>query len=347
MVVVHLMKWSWNQWWIMTLLWYVCAILVVVAVKQATHKSMLTFCSNLLVGWPLVAPFALRQGLRNLRAHLRQVVVIAVLAALERNLTNSALYKIGGSLKTALHGFNVVFTFFVAALIGADEVGRRCIVHRACGDNLLLTLAITLVAGGSVVTALVGDGKEGGKWSGDALGVSLQLGASLAYAFKFAAAKLLFSSGHGESGTAVTADAGPQPPSKLQIAFIVNPVTGLMGLAFLPFFETSYELPPFGVILAVALCATGILVFELRLTELTSPLTVSVLAVLHNVVIVVFFGLLGESMSDGQILGFAISTLGAGCYALARKRQATARPLLTTREEEMRRSVGGDEPMEL
>mmetsp|Transcript_51089 Transcript_51089/g.91743 ORF Transcript_51089/g.91743 Transcript_51089/m.91743 type:complete len:341 (-) Transcript_51089:159-1181(-) len=337
----NLLKWAWQKWWLVTLAWYFCAILVVVSVKHAKHKSMLTVVSNLVVGWPLVAPFALRGGMRHLKMHWRKVFAIALLAGLERNLTNSSLYKIGGSLKTALHGFNVIFTFFAAALCGADLAGRRCIGSCACSDNLLLTLSLLLISGGSLVTALVGDGSGG--WSGDALGVTLQLSSSLAYAMKFSVAKLLFHKG---------ADAGVSPeslpPSKLQIAFVVNPVTGLMGLLFLPFFEKSYALPPLGVTLAVAVCATGILIFELRLTELTSPLTVSVLAVLHNVVIVLFFCLLeGEEMSRGEIAGFTVSTLGSICYAAASKRQSLHPNL--EQQQELRRSNSGmeEEGMEL
>lgn len=298
-------------------------MLVVVCVKEVKHKCMLTVGANLVVGWPLVAPFALGGNIRRLRCHFSKVFLIAVLAALERNLTNLSLYKIGGSLKkTALHGFNVIFTFLAAALSGADQRGTRCLAKCACGDNVLLTTSLVLVLGGSVVTAVVGDGiAHGADWSGNVLGVTLQLASSLAYALKFVAAKLLL----GDGEVTCSDKGGGLPPSKVQIAFVVNPITGLMALAFLPFFETSLELPPLGTIMAVSLCATGILVFELRLTELTSPLTVSVLAVLHNVVIVIFFAYLGESLSHGQVAGFAVSTLGAMCYACAAKQKSRTR----------------------
>ena len=113
-------------------------------------------------------------------------------------------------------------------------------------------------------------------------------------------------------------DPGSLPPSKDQIAFVVNPVTGpqllvdlacqgvivkgfqlsycsmftctfravaaahavrqvcsgLMSLLFLPFFESNFALPSVDSAVVVGICATGILVFELLLTELTSPLTV-------------------------------------------------------------------------
>ena len=46
-------------------------------------------------------------------------MLIALLAGFEKNLTNSSLSAIGGALKTALHGLNVIFTFF------AQPFGRR------------------------------------------------------------------------------------------------------------------------------------------------------------------------------------------------------------------------------
>ncbi|OLQ11656.1 Gigaxonin [Symbiodinium microadriaticum] len=335
----NLWKWIFNQWWIMTIGWYFCAVAVVVAVKREKHKSMLTCVANLAIGWPLVAPLACWKGLRNLRVHFSKVMAIAVLAGLERNLTNSSLYKIGGSLKTALHGFNVPLAFLMAALCGVDELGRSCLLGCGCGNNLLLTLALVLIAAGSIVTAAIGDG-SGGSWHGDLLGVFLQVASSVAYALKFAVAKMLFNSG---DPNAAGVDPGSLPPSKDQIAFVVNPVTGLMSLLFLPFFESNFALPSVDSAVVVGICATGILVFELLLTELTSPLTVSVLGVMHNVVIVVFFTLMGERMSTGQVAGFTVSTAGAICYACARKRQAKRGGLLTSRSEEMQRANSGVE----
>ncbi|CAE7280859.1 Gan [Symbiodinium natans] len=281
----------------MTIGWYICAVAVVVAVKHEKHKSMLTCIANLAIGWPLVAPLACWKGMRNLRVHSSKVMAIAVLAGLERNLTNSSMYKIGGSLKTALHGFNVPLAFFMAALCGVDELGRSCLLGCGCRNNLLLTLALLLISGGSMVTAAIGDG-SGGSWHGDLLGIFLQVSSSVAYALKFAVAKMLFNSGDPENAMGV--DPGSLPPSKVQIAFVVNPITGLMSLLFLPFFESNFELPAVDTTIVVGICATGILVFELLLTELTSPLTVSVLGVMHNVVIVGFFTLTGEHLSTGQ-----------------------------------------------
>ncbi|CAE7694923.1 Gan [Symbiodinium pilosum] len=80
-----------------------------------------------------------------------------------------------------------------------------------------------------------------------------------------------------------------------------------MSLLFLPFFESNFELPELDTTIVVGICATGILVFELLLTELTSPLTVSVLGVMHNVVIVLFFTLLGERMSTGQATAMIVA----------------------------------------
>merc|ERR1719330_1429796 len=93
-------------------------------------------------------------------------------------------------------------------------------------------------------------------------------------------------------------------------------MTGLVSLMFLPLSDRGRGFPSLGAILGFALGVTGILVFELRLLELTSPLTVAVLSALHNVVIVLYFVLRdGEDFSWQQSVGFAISTVGIIGYA--------------------------------
>lgn len=312
----NVLRWVWSQWWIVTAAWWACAILVVVCIKHEAHKSMLTALSNLLAGL-MVAPFALHAGLGNLRKHFGSVFAISILAALERNLTNSSMYSIGAALKTALHGFNVPFTFFAAAFLGADPRGNNCLLKCQCRDNIGLLPALSLVTGGSFVAAAM----KGG-WHGGMDGVILQLASSVAYAVKFTVAKLLLGSGHGPAPGANPSSA---PPSKIQVAFVANPMTGLMALAFLPFFEKSWELPALMSILGVAIGANGILFFELRLVELTSALTVAVLAAIHNVAIVLYFLLVdNEPFSKSQQAGFAVSTLGTILYAVVKSRQGKA-----------------------
>lgn len=313
----YALDWAWAQWWLNTALWWVCAVLVVASVKHEKHKSMLSFCANAVLGTPLVAPLALRRGWGPLRKHWKPVLLIAILAALERNLTNSSMYHIGGSLKTALHGFNVILTFFAAALLGVDQRSRQCLLRCRCRGVIALIPALLLVASGGLVTALCGSKMD---WNGGVLGIALQLASGLCYAMKFALAKLLLG-GHGHSQHPSSGD--DMKPSKFQIAFICNPITGLTALAFLPFFENSWDLPSWFSIIGVGIGATGILLFELRLTELTSPLTVSVLAIVHNVVIVFFFLVFfGEKLKMEQLAGFGVSSLGAMIYALVKTKGA-------------------------
>merc|ERR1719235_1544005 len=100
-------------------------------------------------------------------------------------------------------------------------------------------------------------------------------------------------------------------------------MTGLVALIFLPFFERCCSFPSIFNIVCVAIAANGILFFELRLIELTSPLTVSVLASLHNVVIVAWFVIVeGEPFNTSQMGGFGVSTVGALLYAWAKQTQA-------------------------
>ncbi|CAE8596076.1 unnamed protein product [Polarella glacialis] len=94
-----------------------------------------------------------------------------------------------------------------------------------------------------------------------------------------------------------------------------------MSLAFLPLADDSWQLPSMRLAVAVAFSASGILVFQLRLTELTSPLTVSVLSVFHDVAIVLFFVWAGnEQLNTAQAAGFAVSAVGAVFFACAKQR---------------------------
>lgn len=307
----------WGNWVLVTLAWYACAVFTAAAMKRSAHRDMLSVFANLVIGWPLVTPFALCCGEspgRRLGEHWRRVLIIAILAGLEKNLTNSSLSHIGGALKTALHGLNVVFTLVVSAFAGADDRAKFCILGCQWRGNVMLSLSICLVAAGSIVMAVF-QGAEEGAWNSSMVGVSLQLGSGLAYAFKFTAIKLLLG---GPSDEFV--NSAQQPPSKAQVAFVCNPVTGLVSLAILPLGK-DWTLPSMPLAVAVAASATGILVFQLRLTQLTSPLTVSVLSVFHDVAIVLFFLIAdGERFTTAQQAGYAVSAAGAVLYSCAKMR---------------------------
>jgi len=139
----------------------------------------------------------------------------------------------------------------------------------------------------------------------------LQMSSSVFYALRYTAVKLLL-------------NGSPDSPSKLQTAAVVSPVTGLVALCFLPFFEGVGHLPEIQDIVVLSLSCIGIMMFEFRLVELTSPLTVSVLATMHNVVIVLFFTLFQhDALSKMQCAGFAVSVCGSLCYAAARQRESS------------------------
>jgi len=276
---------------------------------------MLTFLANTLGGL-LVAPMALRSGLACLRSYLWPILVISIMTAAERILTNASLYFIGASLKTALHGFNVLFTFACGVLCGIDQSSRKCIYSCNCKGHVLLAFALLCLVGGGFSTVVGGEGD----WHTDLVGVLLQLSSSLAYAAKFTTVKQLLGDGRDETTSAHVR------PSKLDIALVANPVLGFSALAVLPVFEASWSRPSLSVVAIFAVQVTMILIFELRLTELTSPLTVSVLAVAHNVIIVVIFETVGgESLSRGEFIGFLIST--CGCLVYARFKSSRAKRL--------------------
>ncbi|CAE6944475.1 unnamed protein product [Symbiodinium sp. CCMP2592] len=138
----------WGNWVLVTLAWYACAVFTAAAMKRSAHRDMLSVFANLVIGWPLVTPFALCCGEspgRRLGEHWRRVLIIAILAGLEKNLTNSSLSHIGGALKTALHGLNVVFTLIVSAFAGADDRAKFCILGCQWRGNVMLSLSICLV----------------------------------------------------------------------------------------------------------------------------------------------------------------------------------------------------------
>lgn len=309
------LEWVWGKWWFLAATWYMCAIFTTAALKYASKMemaTMITMFANLVIGWPLVAPFAIWQGLKPIRSHWRQVLFVSLLAGVEKNLTNASLYGIGASLKTALHTFNVIFTFLLGALLGVDDASRSCILGCRCRGDLKLAMALSLVAGGGIVTAVFERG--GDSWNASAIGIALQLGSSLAYALKYVAIKSLLGDAAKED---LYLTSSSKPPSTMQVAFVTNPVIGLVSLAFLPLVEKSWDMPRglWGTAVAVAVSVTAILLFQLRLTKLTSALTVAVLGVLKDVVTVIFFlHFGGEVFSRAQVWGYAVSALGVVTY---------------------------------
>lgn len=192
---------------------------------------MLGFLANNLAGL-LIAPFVLQTGAESLRSNWRSILAISIAAAAERNLTNASLYYIGAALKTALHGFNVLFTFFIGVLFGIDQHSRRCIFDCSCKKYGLLTLGLLFLAAGNLLTLAAG-----GDSHGNLAGVLLQLGSSVAYAIKFSIAKQLLGDGKHKSRCEKAS------PSKLEIAFVASPVLGVSALVFLPFLENTWDTP--------------------------------------------------------------------------------------------------------
>lgn len=288
----------------------------------------MTMFANLVFGWPFIMPFALRSGCKSMAAHWHKVLFIAVLHGFEKNLTNSALFTIGAALKTALHGFNVIFVFFIAAFMGADEPTRWCIVGCRWRGRVILALSIMVVASGSFVAAAFSncDARHDTCWQGGIEGMILQLSSGLCYAIKLTCIKLLLGD---REDSQFYADENAKPPSKYQISFVADITTGLISLAFLPVFEKTWVLPDMRLALALGASVTGIFMMQLRITELTSPLTVAVLGVFHDLAIVGFT--LNyynddhhEHWTSAQAYGYSVSIVGVlmyACTSLGNRRQ--------------------------
>eukprot|EP00434_Breviolum_minutum_P011704 symbB.v1.2.010325.t1/scaffold671.1/size323421/6 len=82
-----------------------------------------------------------------------------------------------------------------------------------------------------------------------------------------------------------------------------------MSLALVPLGK-DWTLPPIGLAIAVAVSATPILVLQMQLIQLLkSPVTVAVLAVFHDLAIVLYFVYMGgESFSKAQAIGYTVET---------------------------------------
>jgi len=98
--------WAWRQWPLVAVLWFACS-------WSRPSRS-----------WSSATSEALAAG---------------ALSALDWNLTNAALCYIGGSLKTALHGFTVLAVFLCGALVpGGDARSCACLLGGRCGSGSLL-----------------------------------------------------------------------------------------------------------------------------------------------------------------------------------------------------------------
>lgn len=314
----------WGQWWLVTLALYACTVFTTATLKHAGDKGMITtvtLFSNLVMGWPLVAPFALSQGLGPIRSHWRHVLAIALLVGLRKNLANTSLYSIGVSLKTALHSFNVLFTVLLVALLGVDRASYWCLFRCHCGGKFMLALGLAFVAIGGIATAAFDQGSIW-KWDGG-VGIVLQLASTFIDALKYVTMKMLLGD---ESRREMFLLSSDKPPSPVQVAFVANPVSGLVSLLFYPFLEESLGVPHglWRMAAANAVSITGILLLQLRLTQLTTPLTVAVIAVTRDICTVAFFlYFTEESFSREQACGYCVSALGVFIYACSLRGQHT------------------------
>jgi len=297
-------------------LWWIAALLVLVVIKDVKAKAMLSVAGNIAVAFPLTLIYALArgEGLAPLKDHWKPVVLISALAGLERNLTSLSLYFISASLKTAMHAFNPIFTFVIAAMLGADPSSREIIMKcKVQGSGMLLS-ALSFLAVGGVIAAIWG--KAGGE--SHMQGILMNLGSGVAFAVKFSLAKMLLRKPTAEQDGYVLMQQKPTP-SKVQLSIAMNLITGLAALPFVPLLDHGdMTLPPMMDTLIMGGCILVILLCQLQLTELTSPLTVAVLQALHNVVIVLYFSVLGGELLPAPVYyGFALSSIGAVFYSMA------------------------------
>merc|ERR1740123_1357508 len=187
---------------------------------------MLTFTANtvafvIVVSWLAVQ----RKSSRGIWAKPGSILALALMTGLERTLTNASLYTITASLKTMLHAFNVPFTVVASAALGADQSSRSCLLAMECSktDQLSLTLALTLITVGALLSAF-----DGTEIQGSSVGIILQLLSGVAYALRHSIAKLLYPGADSDSTEAAC------KPSKLEVSAVAFPVTAIVALCCIP-----------------------------------------------------------------------------------------------------------------
>lgn len=280
---------------------------------------MLTFTSNIVATACIWGVLISRQvDLRNLWAQIRPISAVAMLTGLERALTNASLYSISASMKTMLHAFNVPFTVVASAVIGVDQATRDCLFGCQCSRQAHRSNSISLscIFFGALLTAA--DSSEvKGSW----IGIFVQLLSGCAFALKYSAAELIIKSKDTGTGTHNMSPAAP-PVSKLEMAAVTFPTTALVGFVLLPIFDPQWKQPNLWDTIVTGVGIMGILLSELRLTELKGAITLSVLGNLRNVLMIAYFVVQeGEVATPYMLLGFTLSTVGSLAYTQRGARQ--------------------------
>jgi len=332
---------AWRCWPLVFLGWLFLSVYVTAQMKH-NDKAMLSVWGNGVFGTLLLSFSVLQEDRKALCGSIGSLLFISLLTAGERNLTNFSMSSIGASLKTALHGINVPLTFFVALLFGVDQ-GRR-----GSPSSVFMVPILLVVASGGMLSAVCGP-TGAGQVASSRTGIALQMGSSLCCALKYTCVKLLLGAGAPRRRTRpqslnevrLLSDVDGVPavqdtataPSKTQLAFVSQPITGLVALAV--FLHTQSETQivqtpsPQQAPLDISTClffgmaATCLFLFEMQLLELTSPTDVAVMSAAHNVIIFLYFVIFdGEIAGSAEVLGFTVSTMGAVGYALLKRAES-------------------------
>mmetsp|Transcript_95880 Transcript_95880/g.200420 ORF Transcript_95880/g.200420 Transcript_95880/m.200420 type:complete len:430 (-) Transcript_95880:85-1374(-) len=314
----------WASWLLLVAVWFASAIAVTDLMQTVPKKDIATVISNLL-GWVLIMPLVMCEGIEPLKHHWFRVLGIAVLTGVEKTTTNLALYDIDASLRTAVQALNVPFTLFLGALYGIDEVAKRCLCNCRCKDYAGRSFAITLTTAGSVIAAYFAQGwRTPGSDRKTGIGIAWELAAVTSKSSRYLATKALLGDAK-EQEQVYTAERAKRP-STLQIAFMTNPIIALCSAGFALVRETSWVLPQefWLQVVAASVGIVIILICQLRLTQLTNALTLAVLSVLKEFATVVFFVVLrGESFTGYQWLGYSMSVSGCLLYACSTGRSSS------------------------
>mmetsp|Transcript_6225 Transcript_6225/g.14712 ORF Transcript_6225/g.14712 Transcript_6225/m.14712 type:complete len:753 (+) Transcript_6225:3-2261(+) len=309
-----------------TALWWSAAIYVTLMIKKTASSEdgkkvklppfTLTFLVNTLTGlvaWVLTMLLPCeRTTSRPNELRVPEWVKIAVLGIMtgcEMGCLNKSLEFLSISERTFYQNANVLLTMILARLVRLETLtGLRII-------------AGLLLACGSVLQVLASTSQHE-----QATAVAQ---ASHIQGMTFMVTSMLFTSGKWAMIQFLTQRSPPHSAlgrmSKLQLAALVQPITGVICLFPAGFVEAKALLGVWHnsnillTALVIALGITLIICAELKIVQLTSAVTCGVLVNLHHIPMVLSGVLLfGEKVQQESLYGLACCVLGGCVYVYAR-----------------------------
>lgn len=309
---------------LLTTLWWSAAIYVTLMFKMATSSEdgevmlpgfVLTFLVNTCTGviaWVLTLLLPCEGTPRPSEFQTPEwlkIVVLGVVTGCEMGCLNKSLEFLSISERTFFQNANVLFTMIAAQFLGLESL-----------TGLRLLAGFLLACGGVLQAFACKEQHEQAERLAQAAhlqGMVFMVCSMLLTSVKFTLIQLM------TQRSPPTSALGRM--SKLQLAALVQPITGLICVALAACFEMDalrHILDSRELLLRalwISLAITLIICTELKLVELTSAVTCGVLVNLHHIPIVLAGILLfNDPIQTSSWHGFALCLLGGCVYVYAR-----------------------------